>query len=95
MITAWPFNDPPNLAVITLRRITRKGAPILLVSHDKEDGGWQFLDGQEVAEEDASVVSLLYITRIDPSILQLTDLPLGWTARRSSSDDPWHRGPAA
>ena len=39
----WPFDDSPNVAVITTRQVTEDNAPILLVSHDEEDGGWQFL----------------------------------------------------
>jgi hypothetical protein len=35
----WPFDDSPNVAVITTRQVTENNAPILLVSHDEEDGG--------------------------------------------------------
>ena len=44
-IEDWPFDDPQNVAVVTTREITEENAPILLVSHDEEDGGWQFLPG--------------------------------------------------
>jgi hypothetical protein len=40
MAADWPFDEPENLAVFTLGRIIRGEAPILLVSHDEEDGGW-------------------------------------------------------
>jgi hypothetical protein len=43
----WPFDQPPDAAAITLRAVL-DGAPILLVSHDADDDGWQFLDGSEV-----------------------------------------------
>ena len=39
----WPFESPRNLAVITLDRIMDGRNPILYVSHDEDDGGWQFL----------------------------------------------------
>ncbi len=39
----WPFADPENVAVITLKRILQGGSPILRVFHDEDDGGWQFL----------------------------------------------------
>jgi hypothetical protein len=86
----WPFEDPENLAVITLKRILAKERPILLVSHD-EDGDWQFLDGQDVSEEDAAVVSLRKITMLDPGIIELADLPLGWRATRGSPNGLWAR----
>jgi hypothetical protein len=37
----WPFDQPPNCAVLTLRSIVFGGAPILYVSHDADDHGWQ------------------------------------------------------
>lgn len=67
-------------------------APILLVAHDAEDGGWQFLDGSdEVQAEDACVVGLGEVLKRDPSIAELADLPYGWIAWRSSNGAPWQR----
>ena len=43
--------------------------------------------------EDAMVVSLENMTRIDPSILELSELPLGWRAIRRSPDEPWEFEP--
>jgi hypothetical protein len=89
----WPFDDPPNLAVITTRDVTEQGSPILLVSHDEEDEGWQFLPSGPVLEEDARVVALRKIWQLDPSIAELADLPLGWQASRNTPRDPWRRSP--
>src|SRR4051812_30842651 len=77
----WPFTDPENLAVFTLKRIVRGGSPILRVTHDADDGGRQFLDSGDVAIEEESFVSLREMTRLDPSVLELANLPLGWVAR--------------
>ena len=88
----WPFADPKNVAVITLKSITKGDKPILHVTHDSEDGAWQFLDGTTVSEGNASVVSLEEITRIDPAVMELADLPLGWYAVRSAPSEPWRRG---
>ena len=93
MNTGWPFEDPTNLAVITLTRIVRGGKPILFVTHDEDDGGWQFLDGDDVDVKDAMVVGLGRIAALDPSILELSDLPLGWKAWRETPDGPWQREP--
>ena len=43
----WPFDQPPNCAVFTLRRIAEGIDPILFVSHDLDDHGWQFWDSTE------------------------------------------------
>ena len=88
----WPFADPKNVAVITLKSIVKGGKPILHVTHDADDGAWQFLDGSTVSEENASIVCLETITRIDPSVMELADLPLGWYAYRLTASEPWRRG---
>jgi hypothetical protein len=87
----WPFADLDNLAVITLKRVIQGNSPVLLVTHDADDGGWQFLDGAEAAVEDAALVSLREMVQLDPSLFELADLPVGWSARRSSPGDPWER----
>jgi hypothetical protein len=88
MSDGWPFTDPENLAVFTLKRIIRGEFPILRVCHDEDDGGWQFLNGGEVSTKDASLVSLRSITEIDPSVLELADRPLGWVAERATPGAP-------
>lgn len=93
MTGGWPFDDPPETAVITLGRIVRGESPLRLVTHDEDDGGWQFLDGEHVFEEDAAVVSLGGMVRSDPSLRALADLPRGWYAWRPAPDGPWARSP--
>ena len=87
----WPFTDPKNLAVITIARIVDGQQPILYVSHDADDGGWQFLDGGTVSEEDARVVSLQEMIKRDSTLRELADLPLGWKAEREAVGKPWRR----
>jgi hypothetical protein len=89
----WPFDDPENVATMTVRPVTHDGQPILLVSHDAGDGMWQFLTGSPVQMADAMLVSLREVYRIDPSIGELAELPLGWTATRSAVAQPWQRQP--
>jgi hypothetical protein len=89
--TEWPFDQPPDCAVITLRPIVFDGAPILHVTHDREDHGWQFLSLEGAREEDACVVSLAEIVRLDPTVMQVADIPPGWRAWRHSASSPWVR----
>ena len=42
----FPFYDAPNTATITCCHILENGEPILYVSHDEDDGMWQFLCGK-------------------------------------------------
>jgi hypothetical protein len=89
---SWPFADPPNLAVITLKQIIEQGHPIRYVSHDQDDGGWQFLTGDDVKVEDARVVALHTMLAHDPTLAALADLPLGSYAWRMATTEPWQRG---
>ncbi len=87
----WAFLDPPNTAVITNVRILDGTAWVHYVTHDEDDGAWQFhpASGQATMKE-AAVTSLKRIVEIDPRIEELADLPLGWRrmarGRRSALD---------
>ncbi|MCC9608731.1 DUF2185 domain-containing protein [Blastopirellula sp. JC732] len=89
----WPFPDEPNVVCFTSKSVVEEGAWIHYVSHDEEDGAWQFhsLDGIPESESDARIVSLRTMLRIDPRLAEIADLPLGWIAWRDSVDEPWKR----
>jgi hypothetical protein len=89
----WPFDEPKNLAVITLRQIMHSDSPILHVTHDADDGGWQFLSEGPPREADATVVALHRVVARDPSVAELADLPIGWHAWRENVETPWIREP--
>ena len=90
----WPFDEPKNLAVFTLKSIFHHGVPILFVSHDEDEGDWQFLDGSEPPDEnDIWLVALSTIVEHDPTVCPLADLPVGWVAWRETSCSPWERAP--
>ncbi len=89
----WPFADPPNVVSFALRQIMDGDKPILLVSHDSDEGMWQFLDGDAVSMDDAMLVLLKNVVALDPTVAELADLPIGWQASRRTVDDPWQRQP--
>ena len=93
MTDPWPFADPRNVAVFTVRDIVEMRQPILVVTHDADDGAWQFLTGQPADMKAAMVVSLASIVRLDPTLTALADLPLGWEATRARAGDDWRRSP--
>ena len=86
---AWPFEDPTNLAVFSIRQIVFAKQPILHVTHDADDGSWQFLGAETPSEKDATVVCLKEIVELDPSIMKLSGLPVGWEAWRKDKNDDW------
>ena len=92
----WPFPQSQNTAVISQRSVVFDGAPILYVAHDKDDDGWQFLDGKSnPATDSAAIVSFAEIVAHDPSLIELADLPAGWVATRRSITRPWVRAQRA
>jgi len=92
---SWKFQEPPNVAVITNKKIIQSGDWIAYVSHDEDDGGWQFHNRDPLEEGNAVIVSLRSIFELDESIGELADLPLGWHAWRERKDAPWQRSKAA
>jgi hypothetical protein len=89
--TPWPFDQLPDCAVITLRSIVVGGEPILHVTHDEDDHGWQFLGSGDVKDSVAAVVGLGEIVELDPSVLEVADMPPGWHAWRRSKSSRWER----
>jgi hypothetical protein len=89
----WPFRDPSNLAVIVHRNVMTRKKPIALVTHDADDGGWQFLSDETgpLSVGDAAVMGLGEMVALDPTLTALADLPVGWRAWRPSKDAPWQR----
>jgi len=89
--SAFPFADSENLATITCRHVMNDNKPILLVSHDLEDGMWQFLCGSNSHDEaDAMVVALSEVYYHDMSVGAIRGLPPGSIAERDSIDSDWH-----
>ncbi|MFL0269324.1 hypothetical protein [Candidatus Clostridium radicumherbarum] len=87
----WKFSDAENTAVFTTRQVVNESVPILYVSHDEDDGAWQFHHGSNVSIEDAIIVSLEMMVSLDDTLNQLFDLPLGWIATRKSINDFWNK----
>lgn len=68
---------------------------ILLVTHDAEDGAWQFLCGDANEAADGRVVGLGSIVKLDASVAEIAELPLGWRAWRSAPEEPWRKAKTA
>ena len=93
MSDEWPFEAPRNTAVITTVRVTDHDYPVLLVTHDSDDGGWQFLCGGAAGANEARIIGLEEAVNRDPTLRELADLPEGWCARRDNLKSPWRREP--
>jgi len=74
-----------------MRQVLDGTEPILLVSHDADDHGWQFIGTSDASAADGKVVCLEHIVRLDPTVLEVADLPPGWQAVRERVGGAWTR----
>lgn len=85
----FPFYDAPNTATIVCCHITNGKSPILYVSHDEDDGMWQFLCGETHETDEAKVVSLKFAFELDNTVGGLRDMPCGCYATRENKESDW------
>lgn len=74
-----------------MRQVLDGSEPILLVSHDVSDHGWQFIGSSDASMADAMLVALEEIVEVDPTVLEVADLHPGWQAIRDTIGGVWTR----
>lgn len=85
----YPFMDKPNTACIICRHVLEEHKKITYISHDVDDGMWQFLCNCNHSDEDARVVSLFSVFKLDESVGQVVDMPCGCYIERKEDNDNW------
>jgi hypothetical protein len=86
----WKFDQAPNVACIASRAIFNE-RPILVVTHYDDDHSWAFLDGEPFDPAEALVVAMSTVLNVHPELVEIADLPPGWTASRAADGRPWLR----
>jgi hypothetical protein len=86
----WKFPDPPHTHVF-LSQAVQSGESITYVSHDIEDGAWQFLGDSMSGGLNPVVSCFHHPIDQDPTLVELADLPVGWWAERLKPGEPWIR----
>ncbi|HZP05225.1 MAG TPA: DUF4262 domain-containing protein [Terracidiphilus sp.] len=86
----WRFPDPPHTGVYLSKAVLEGKEAITYVSHDADDGAWQFL-GDSMTESGGALSCFHHPIDSDPSLKELADLPLGWWAERDALGDSWRR----
>lgn len=89
-LSDWPFADPPHTGAYLSKAVQSGAEPVTYVSHDADDGAWQFL-GDSMSESGGVLSCLHHPLDNDQSLRSLADLPLGWWAERATPADPWCR----
>lgn len=85
----FAFKDAPDTACIICQHVLAGENPITFISHDKEDGMWQFLCSEDHILEDVRLISLAEAFQIDESIGQVADLPRGFVMERTEPKGRW------
>ena len=100
---ACPHVPPPDLesiskwdsdldtVVVVTELVGAAREPVLRVRHTDGYGGWQLYDDSEAPLGKAMVITKAEILERDPSLDGITDLPVGWEARRPYASRPWLR----
>ena len=94
--TARPWDDPHDVAVTTTQEVIDGKLPVVFVTRDEGVGGmggWQFLDAAPLDQREPVCIAKEDLLKLDPTLAEVTDLPVGWFAKRESPGGPWERGP--
>lgn len=87
------FDIPNDWAVVTSTFVAREKMPILYVSHEVDEKGedvWQFhCDNGDYDMSKMLLVKLEDILGLDKTVLEVSDLPVNYGARRKYIGDKW------
>lgn len=82
------FKESLASVVLTSKWVMTRESPIVRISHH-EDGIWEFFGKENITEEEVIVVSLKQIIDVDPTVLEVADMPMAFNAFRQSVDTSW------
>ncbi|MGO0105743.1 hypothetical protein ACTJ5T_01405 [Streptococcus suis] len=74
------FDDNPHVAVVICKHISEANKPITYISHDLEDGMWQFLCGDIHYIADVQLIALVEILQFGITETLLNQIPYGFEA---------------
>lgn len=85
------LESTPDTAVFTTKFVLEDNSTITYVTHDIEDGAWQFFSDDEFEnfESVAKIVGLKEIMDIDPTLTELINMEPGYIATRKNKGDKW------
>ena len=82
------FKESLETAVLTSKYVVSGNSPIVHIAHH-EDGVWEFFGKEIINESEIMVVSLRQIIDIDPTVIQVSDLPIEFSAVRELKEKEW------
>ena len=80
-----------DTAVFTTKFVLEDKRTITYVTHDSEDGAWQFFSDDQFDDFEivAKIVGLREIMDIDPTLAELINMEPGHVATRKNKADKW------
>lgn len=95
-VRAW--DDPHDTVVVTIREVVSGQSLILFVRRDPAldwggIGGWQFFDARGPTEESLAIITKTELLALDPTMAEISNLPIGWQAHRPAPGESWFRKP--
>jgi len=85
------FKEPLSTAVLTTKFVINDNKDITYVTHNEDDGSWEFLS-DDIFDDHKAVVMVVELGQMlerDPSLLDLADMPVGHYAVRDNQNDAW------
>lgn len=85
------FPDPLDTAIYTTTYVVEELRPITIVVHEL-DGDWQFMSDAPIPEDYKTVARLISIgeiIKLDKTVLEVADLPVGYQATRAERGKKW------
>ena len=85
------LKDLFDTAVFTTKFVIEDKKTITYVTHEIEDGAWQFFSDDKFDDfaSVAKVVGLRELIKLDPSIIELIEMGEGFIATRNDKQDSW------
>jgi hypothetical protein len=74
---------------IQSREVFERRKPVLLISHDADDGVWQLIGGSDADSSTGKVGHLHHAVDEDLSLIDVLALPPGRSAVRAGVGEPW------
>lgn len=90
-MTQKKFKEADNTAVFTTKFVITENKEITEVHHDEDDGAWQFFSDDKFDDfsKVVKIVGLGQITKIDTTLFEIADMPMGYVAHRKFKGDKW------
>jgi hypothetical protein len=89
----WIAKNPSalDIAAFTTKFVLEDNKVITYVTHDMEDGAWQFFseDKFDNFESVAKIIGLKEIMDMDPTLTELINMGPGHVATRKNKEDKW------